>query len=162
MNIVVIGMGYVGIPCAALLADVPGFDVTGIQRRSARSGWKIEWLNSGKSPFEGDEPGLDELIHRVAVEKETFHVTDDYAACEEADVILIDVQTPTDAEQGKHVPHYESLREVSAEAGRRLQPGALVIIESTVAPGTTQHVVQPILERESGLRAGRAGAVAAL
>jgi len=90
----------------------------------------------------------------VAVEKGSFRVTDDYAACEEADVILIDVQTPTDAEQGRHVPHYQSLREVSAEAGRRLQPGALVLVESTVAPGTTQHVVQPILERESGLRAG--------
>jgi UDP-N-acetyl-D-mannosaminuronic acid dehydrogenase len=154
LNIVVIGMGYVGIPCAVLLADVPGFNVTGIQRRSERSGWKIECLNGGECPFDGDEPGLDELIHRVAVEKRTFRVTDDYAACEEADVILIDVQTPTDAEHGKHVPHYESLREVSAEAGRRLQPGALVIIESTVAPGTTQHVVQPILERESGLRAG--------
>jgi UDP-N-acetyl-D-mannosaminuronic acid dehydrogenase len=88
LNIVVIGMGYVGIPCAALLADVPGFQVTGVQRRSKRSGWKIEWLNSGKSPFEGDEPGLDELIHRVAVEKDTFHVTDDYSVCEDADVIL--------------------------------------------------------------------------
>jgi UDP-N-acetyl-D-mannosaminuronate dehydrogenase len=38
LNIVVIGMGYVGIPCAALLADVPGFRVTGVQRRSERSG----------------------------------------------------------------------------------------------------------------------------
>jgi hypothetical protein len=43
-NIVVIGMGYVGIPCAALLADVPGFSVTGIQRRSERAGWKIDCL----------------------------------------------------------------------------------------------------------------------
>ena len=147
MNIVVIGMGYVGIPCAALLADVEGFQVTGVQRRSERSGWKIECLNNGECPFDGDEPGLDELIHRVAVEKGSFRVTDDYAACADADVILIDVQTPTDAEQGRHVPHYESLRQVSAEAGRRLQPGTLVIIESTVAPGTTQNVVQPILER---------------
>ena len=74
LNIVVIGMGYVGIPCAALLADVEGFQVTGVQRRSARSGWKIEWLNSGKSPFEGDEPGLAELIHRVAVELSLIHI----------------------------------------------------------------------------------------
>ena len=132
-------------------SDVPGFSVTGIQRGSARSGWKIECLNGGECPFDGDEPGLDELIHRVAVEKQTFRVTDDYAACEEADVILIDVQTPTD---GGHMPHYESLRAVSAEVGRYLQPGTLVIIESTVAPGTTEQVVQPILERESGLRAG--------
>ena len=58
MNIVVLGMGYVGIPCAVLFADVPGFQVTGIQRRSERSGWKIDCLNGGKSPFEGDEPGL--------------------------------------------------------------------------------------------------------
>ena len=51
-NIVVIGMGYVGIPMAALLADVDDFYVTGIQRRSARSGWKIDWLNNGKNPYE--------------------------------------------------------------------------------------------------------------
>ena len=151
-NIVVIGMGYVGIPCAALLADVPGFRVTGIQRRSERSGWKIDCLNGGDCPFEGDEPGLADLLHRVAVEKGSFRVADDYAACEDADVILIDVQTPTDND---HVPHYDSLREVSAQAGRHLQAGTLVVIESTVAPGTTQNVVQPILERESGLRAGR-------
>ena len=151
MNIVVIGMGYVGIPCAVLLADVPGFNVTGVQRRSDRSGWKIECLNNGNSPFEGDEPGLAELIHCVAVEKKPFRVTDDYTVCKEADVILIDVQTPTDDD---HVPHYESLREVSAQAGRYLRPGTLVIIESTVAPGTIQNVVQPILERESGINAG--------
>ncbi|HUV90944.1 MAG TPA: nucleotide sugar dehydrogenase [Anaerolineae bacterium] len=152
MNIVVIGMGYVGIPCAVLLADVPGFQVTGVQRRSERSGWKIDCLNSGRSPFEGNEPGLAELIQQVACVKKSFRVTDDFAVCREADVILIDVQTPTD---GDHVPHYESLREASAEAGRYLRPGTLVILESTVAPGTTKHVVQPILERESGLQVGR-------
>ena len=76
MKIVVIGMGYVGIPAAGLLAEVDGFDVTGLQRRSKRSGWKIDHLNAGKSPFEGDEPGLDELIAKV-VEKGTFRVTDD-------------------------------------------------------------------------------------
>src|SRR5512136_822619 len=105
MKIVVIGMGYVGVPCAALLADVPGFRVTGVQRRSPRSGWKIDALNAGRCPFEGDEPGLAELIRRVAVEKGTFHVTDDYAVCSEAAAILIDVQTPVDED---HVPRYES------------------------------------------------------
>jgi UDP-N-acetyl-D-mannosaminuronic acid dehydrogenase len=152
LNIVVIGMGYVGVPCAALLADVPGFRVTGVQRRSERSGWKIECLNEGQSPFEGDEPGLAELIRRVALERKSFRVTDDFAVCADADAILIDVQTPTD---GASRPRYESLREVSAQVGRRLQPDTLVIVESTVAPGTIQNVVQPILERESGLRAGQ-------
>ena len=104
-HIVVIGMGYVGIPCAALFADVPGFRVTGVQRRSERSGWKIECLNSGQSPFVGDEPGLAELIRRVVLEKGSFWVTDDFAVCREADAILLDVQTPTDRD---HVPHYDS------------------------------------------------------
>lgn len=154
MNIVVIGMGYVGIPCAALLADVPEFTVTGVQRRSERSGWKIDCLNGGRSPFEGDEPGLADLLERVACRKKSFRVTEDYSACARADAILLDVQTPTD---GDHVPHYESLREVAAQAGRHLRPGTLVIVESTVAPGTTLNVVQPILEQESGLRAGEGG-----
>jgi len=150
-KIVVIGMGYVGIPAAALLADVPGHTVIGIQRRSRRSGWKIDWINSGQNPFEGDEPGMDELIARVVLEKKTFRVTDDFAACREADVILIDVQTPTNTER---IPEYLSLRTVSAQAANYLQPGTLVVIESTVAPGTTEHVVQPILEEGSGLQAG--------
>jgi UDP-N-acetyl-D-mannosaminuronic acid dehydrogenase len=150
-DVVVIGMGYVGIPCAALLADVPGFRVTGVQRRSPRSGWKIDTLNAGQCPFQGDEPGLAELIHRVVVEKGTFHVTDDYAVCRGAGAILIDVQTPVAAD---HTPHYESLREASEQAGRHLSPGTLVVIESTVAPGTTEHLVRPILERASSLRGG--------
>jgi UDP-N-acetyl-D-mannosaminuronic acid dehydrogenase len=150
-TIVVIGMGYVGIPAAALLADVPGHTVIGIQRRSRRSGWKIDWINSGKNPFEGDEPGMDELIARVVLEKETLHVTDDFSVCKEADVILIDVQTPTNTER---IPEYLSLRTVSAQAANHLQPGTLVVIESTVAPGTTEHVVKPILEEGSGLQAG--------
>jgi UDP-N-acetyl-D-mannosaminuronic acid dehydrogenase len=150
-TIVVIGMGYVGIPVAALLADVPGHKVVGIQRRSKRSGWKIDWINDGKNPFEGDEPGMDELIARVVLEKGTLHVTDDFAVCKEADAILIDVQTPTDTER---MPEYLSLRTVTAQAANHLQAGTLVVIESTVAPGTTEHVVKPILEEGSGLRAG--------
>ncbi len=147
---VVIGMGYVGIPAAGLLADVDGYDVTGLQRRSKRSGWKIEALNSGKSPFEGDEPGLAELIAKV-VAKGTFRVTDDVEILSDADVILIDVQTPTDPQ---HVPQYLSLREVSANIGKRIKKGTLVVVESTVAPGTTENVVQKIIEEESGFKGG--------
>ena len=149
-KIVVIGMGYVGIPAAALLADVDGFDVTGLQRRSKRSGWKIDVLNSGKSPFEGHEPGLEELIARV-VSKGTFRVTDDINVLSEADVILIDVQTPTDSQ---NMPRYESLREVSKQIGEKMRKGTLVVVESTVAPGTTENIVKVIIERSSGMKSG--------
>jgi len=149
-KIVVIGMGYVGIPAAALFADVEGFSVVGIQRRSKRSGWKIDWLNEGKNPIGGDEPGLSELIQKV-VKKGTFRVTDDFSECSDADAILIDVQTPTDE---KGIPHYESLKEVSKQVGNHMGKDVLVIIESTVAPGTTENIVKPILEEESGLQAG--------
>ena len=150
-HIVVVGMGYVGTPMAALLADVENFYVTGIQRRSVRSGWKIDWLNNGKSPFEGDEPGLDALISRV-VQNKKFHVTDDYKACSTADYILIDVQTPVELES--KVPRYESLIEVSERVSRCMRKGVTVIIESTVAPGTTNNIVQPILEEGSGMKRG--------
>ncbi|MHA2023678.1 MAG: nucleotide sugar dehydrogenase, partial [Candidatus Thorarchaeota archaeon] len=150
-KIVVIGLGYVGIPCAALLADVDGHDVTGLQRKSKRSGWKIDVINSGKSPIEGIEPGLDELISKV-VSNGTFRATDDIDILKEADVILIDVQTPTDAQ---NMPQYVSLREVSRNIGQRIKKGTLVVVESTVAPGTTEHVVQTIIEKESGLKSGK-------
>lgn len=143
-------MGYVGIPCAALLADVDGFQVTGLQRKSKRSGWKIDYLNSGKSPFEGDEPGLDDLIARV-VAKGSFKVTDDVDVLSDSDVILIDVQTPTDEQ---HIPQYHSLKEVSEQIGQRIKKGTLVVVESTVAPGTTQNVVQKIIEEHSGFKSG--------
>jgi len=150
-KVVVVGMGYVGIPVAALFADVPGFTVVGVQRRSKRSGWKIEWLNEGKNPIGGDEPGLSDLVARV-VKKGTFKVVDDISTCKDAEAVLIDVQTPTDANR---VPNYDSLREVSAEVGKCLKRGTLVVVESTVAPGTTENLVKPILEKASGLKAGK-------
>lgn len=150
-QVAVIGMGYVGIPAAVLFADVPGFQVIGIQRRSPRSGWKIDLLNRGGSPFPDSEPEIGELIRRVVLETKSFRVTESMADAAACEAILIDVQTPVEAD---HVPRYESLKEVSAQIGKVLRKGTLVCVESTVTPGTTTHLVQPLLEQSSGLRAG--------
>ena len=151
-RIAVIGMGYVGIPIAALFADVPGFEVVGVQRKSMRSGWKIEWLNKGKNPIGGDEPGLSALSARVVMKKKTFKIVEDIAVCKDAEAVLIDVQTPTDANR---VPDYSSLKEVAVQVGRYMRPRTLVVVESTVAPGTTDKIVKPLLEKSSGMKAGK-------
>jgi UDP-N-acetyl-D-mannosaminuronic acid dehydrogenase len=151
LEIVVVGMGYVGIPMAAVFADVEGNNVVGVQRRSKRSGWKIDFLNAGKSPIGGDEPGLAELIGRV-VKKGTFRVTDKFSVCKKADAILLDVQTPVNE---NHVPDYTSLIEAAEAVGCYMKKRVLVVIESTVAPGTTENIVKPILERASGMNAGK-------
>jgi len=150
LEIVVVGMGYVGIPAAALFADVEGFYVTGVQRKSKRSGWKIDYLNEGKCPIGGSEPGLQELIKKV-VKNNKFRVTDDVSVYSNADVILIDVQTPVDKNQ---LPQYDSLKEVCQAVGKRMKSGVMIIIESTVAPGTSNYIVKPILEGASDIRAG--------
>jgi UDP-N-acetyl-D-mannosaminuronic acid dehydrogenase len=148
-KIAVVGMGYVGIPAAVLLAN-SGYDVVGIQRRSERSGWKIDWLNNGRCPIGGKEPELPEMLKKV-INDGKFRVTDDFSAVQDTDFILIDVQTPTD---DNHVPQYESLKEVCHQIGKYLTSGKVVIIESTVAPGTTYYMVKPILEEDSGIKAG--------
>jgi UDP-N-acetyl-D-mannosaminuronic acid dehydrogenase len=150
-KLVVVGMGYVGIPAAALFADTGELEVVGIQRRSERSGWKIDLLNQGGSPFPDNEPGMAELIRRVVLERKSFRVSDNPGDIDGADYVLIDVQTPVEED---HTPRYESLVAVCEQAGPKLKPGALVCIESTVAPGTTNNVVKPILEKSSGRRAG--------
>ncbi len=150
-KVAVIGMGYVGIPIAALLADTGDFEVIGIQRRSKRSEWKIDYLNEGKCPIK-NEPDLPELIKRIVLEKKTFSVSDDISAVSAMDYILIDVQTPTNE---NNVPQYVSLREVSHQVGENLSKGVTVIIESTCAPGTTDYIVKPILEKASGLECGK-------
>ena len=140
-KLAVIGLGYVGLPVAGMFAEA-GFDVLGIEIRPER----VEKINAGKSPIEGEEPGLAELMARVA-KTGKLHATSDYAELRQQDVILIDVETPVDE---THVPRYEALRAALTSLAPVLQPGALVIIESTIAPGTMQNVVLPLLEKGSG------------
>lgn len=143
-SVVVLGLGYVGLPVACLFAEA-GFPVAGIRRSQE----KVDLINRGICPIEGKEPGLAELVARV-VAQGRFYATTDYAACRDAQVVLIAVETPVDPATKK--PAYSALRGALADLGRDLSPGTMVIIESTIAPGTMAGVVQPILEETSGLK----------
>jgi len=146
---VVVGLGYVGLPLATVLAT-SGADVVGVQRRSARSGWKIDAVNRGRSPINGDEPDMGLMI-KEAVEKGKLSASESYDHVEDANVVLITVQTPVDDWKKPVLSHLEDACE---QIGQRLRKGTLVSLESTVPPGTTEYFVRPILEEESGLKAG--------
>jgi len=145
-SITVVGLGYVGLPVAAKFAEA-GFDVTGIDIVEE----KVRIINSGDSPIAGKEPGLAELVARV-VSDGKLKASTSYESVEESDYVLIVVQTPFDLRSRE--PYYQALRSATKTVGQHLKAGTLVVIESTVAPGTTNKIVQPILESESGLKAG--------
>ena len=151
MKVVVVGLGYVGLPLATVLSTVEGFEVVGVQRRSARSGWKINAINQGNSPINGDEPDLSRMV-REASEKGRLSASDDYGHVSGADAVLITVQTPVDERKKPVLSHLEDACE---QIGKKITEGTLVSLESTVPPGTTEFFVKSILEEESGLTAGR-------
>lgn len=155
----VVGMGYVGIPAAVLFADAPGFEsVLGFQRASPSSGYKINMLNRGESPLKGEEPGLEELLSKV-VAAGKFRCTSDFGEVAGCDAVTLAIQTPF-ADPKDLIPDFSALTEGLREVGRHLSEGTLVVLESTVTPGTTAGMAREILESESGLVAGEDFALA--
>ncbi len=149
----VLGMGYVGIPAAALFADSPLFEVVyGFQRDSASSGYKIAMLNRGESPLKGEEPGLDDLLKKV-VSAGKFTCTSDFSKIAGLDAVTLSIQTPF-LNKEDLLPDFSALKEGIGHVGRYLTPGMLVVLESTVTPGTTSTLAKEILEAQSGLKAG--------
>lgn len=155
----VLGMGYVGIPAAALFADADEFDlVLGFQRASSTSGYKIDMLNRGESPLKGNEPGLEELLTKV-VNAGKFKCTSDFSRISELDAVALAIQTPF-ANPKDLEPDFGALNEGIRNVGKYLRPGMLVVLESTITPGTTDGMARQILEQESGLIAGEDFALA--
>ncbi len=145
-RLVVVGLGYVGVPVAAKFAEA-GLQVTGIDIVER----KVELINKGTCPFTGDEPGLADLLEKM-VRNGRLNATTDYSVIQHADYVLIVVETPFDLRSRE--PYYKALRSACKSIGKNLRSGTLVVVESTVAPGTTNNIVRPILEAESGLKAG--------
>ena len=145
-RIAVIGLGYVGLPVACRIAEA-GFNVLGVERREDI----IQKVNQGISPIEGKEPRLAELLVEV-VTGGRLRATNNYHELSDRDVILVAVETPVD---GQNKPRYEALRSALTSLGAALKPSALVIIESTIAPGTISKLVIPLLEKSSQLKVNR-------
>ena len=149
----VIGMGYVGIPAAALFADSPAFDIVyGFQRNSPSSGYKIAMLNRGESPLKGEEPGLEDLLQKVTAVRK-FVCTSDFSIIAGLDAVTLSIQTPF-LNKEDLLPDFSALMEGIKNVGLYLKPGMLVVLESTITPGTTIGIARELLEKESGLKAG--------
>lgn len=143
----VVGLGVVGIPVAAKIAE-SGIRTTGLDIDERR----VASIREGRYPFESDEPGIDALIARVHDEGLLTATTDPETAIKDADVVIVVVQTPVEKD-GQ--PRYGALKAALTGIGPHLAPGVLLVVESTLAPGTMKQVVQPTLEAASGKRAGK-------
>jgi UDP-N-acetyl-D-glucosamine dehydrogenase len=140
-DVLVIGLGYVGLPLA-IAAARSGFRVTGLDRSKKI----VAGLMAGRSHVD-DVTGA-EIAEILGL---GFRATTDETALEAQDVIVICVPTPLSVADG---PDLSAVRAATATAGRLLKAGTLVSLESTTYPGTTEEIVGPILEKASELTAG--------
>ncbi len=145
LKVCVVGLGRIGLPTAALFAEA-GALVLGadIDHRV------VDATNAGLCRF-SDEPGLAGVVERAVRSKKLEAHLDVGRAVSRADVVIISVPTPVDA--GK-TPDYSAVRDASREVGKTLKEGSIVVVESTVGPGTVENLVLPILEAESQMKAG--------
>ncbi len=155
--VVVMGVGFVGVAMASVVADsedeygnAKKF-VMGMQRPSVRSFWKIPVINRGIPPINSEDPELPELINRCVNEKKTLTATFTYDALKLADVVIVDVQCDYLKDSLGNVYNgradMEALEESFEIIGQNISPHTLVLIETTVAPGTTEQVAYPIIKK---------------
>ncbi len=155
--VVVVGLGFVGAVMAAVVADArdkAGRNtkfVIGMQRPSSRSYWKIGLLNRGVSPVKAEDPEVAVLIERCVKDSKTLVATYTEAALKLADVVVVDVQCDYlkaslgDVRTG--AADMEALEASIATIAGHIPAAALVLIETTVAPGTTEQVAYPIMKK---------------
>jgi len=142
MQITVVGQGYVGLPLA-ITASQFGYTVYGLDNNDE----KVALLKSGKSIIED----LSDEVIKKSVDSKKYLPTVDQSVISDSAVILICVPTPLSNE---HRPDLAALRSATATVGKNLKIGSLVIVESTIEPGTCRNIVLPSLIKESGLKPG--------
>ncbi|MEU5156984.1 nucleotide sugar dehydrogenase [Glycomyces sp. NPDC021274] len=141
IDLVVVGQGYVGLPLAQA-AIAKGLSVVGLDRSQP----VVDALNAGSSHIDDVSDAELELMIRGG-----YTASTDASVQARAKAIVICVPTPLGEAGG---PDLAAVIGASHAAGRHLQRGSLVVLESTTYPGTTEEVVAPILREESGLEAG--------
>jgi UDP-N-acetyl-D-glucosamine dehydrogenase len=161
--IVVMGVGFVGAVMAAIIADTvdkktgkPGKFVIGCQRPSTRSYWKIPLLNRGISPVKAEDPEVEPMIARCVLDKKTLIATYNSDCLKLADCVVVDVQCDyTKNDLGNMRTGRVEMGALEATIktiGERIPAGCLTLIETTVAPGTTEFVAWPILKKAFAAR----------
>ncbi|MEJ2647788.1 MAG: UDP binding domain-containing protein [Sedimentisphaerales bacterium] len=161
--VVVMGVGFVGAVMAAIVADTvdketgqPSKFVIGCQRPSTRSYWKIPLLNRGVSPVKAEDPEVEQMISRCVGEKKTLIATYNSDCLKLADCVVVDVQcdyTKNDLgnmRTGK--AEMAALEATIQTIGEKIPPECLTLIETTVAPGTTEFVAWPIIKKAFAAR----------
>jgi nucleotide sugar dehydrogenase len=151
--VAVLGVGFVGAVMAAIIADTknaagqPGKFVIGVQRPSPRSFWKIHLLNRGESPVKAEDPEVDPMIRRCVLDKKTLVATYNEDVLKLVDCVVVDVQCDYlkeslgDLATGQ--ADMAALEKSFGTIAERIRPECLVLIETTVAPGTTEQVAYP-------------------
>lgn len=140
-HVVVIGQGHVGLPLALRAAEA-GFTVTGVDTDEQR----VKRLTAG-DPYVGDVPA-ERLA--AALDSGRYRASADYADAEGFDICVITVPVPV----RDGVPDRGGIEAAGRAVAPYLRPGAVVVLESTTAPGTTEELLAPLLEETSGLAAG--------
>jgi UDP-N-acetyl-D-glucosamine dehydrogenase len=156
--VVVMGLGFVGAVMAAIIADTADKQnghstkfVIGCQRPSTRSYWKMPLLNHGQSPVKSEDPEVNPMIARCVLEKKTLTATYNPDCLALADCVVVDVQCDYSKQDLGMMKTGETemaaLEATLKTMGEKIQPECLVLIETTVAPGTTEFVALPILRK---------------
>lgn len=147
MKLSVFGIGYVGCVSAACFAKA-GHDVLGVDLNPT----KVEIINSGKSPIV--EAGIDELISEMVAAGRLRAITSSAAAIANSEVSLVCVGTPSNTNGSLDLNHVKHVCEEIGEALKHKSDRHVVVIRSTMLPGTVEGLVLPTLEASSGKKAG--------
>jgi UDP-N-acetyl-D-glucosamine dehydrogenase len=155
--VVVMGLGFVGAVMAAIVADTKDKKgkrskfVIGCQRPSARSYWKIPLVNKGESPVKAEDPEVDILIKRCVKQEKTLVATYNSDCLKFADCVVVDVQCDFSKKDLGNMKtgsaDIAALEDTMKTIGEKIPPQCLVLIETTVAPGTTEFIAWPILKK---------------